>query len=185
MRCPRVLYRQLVNLPYGYNYAKWWGPLSPSVQVVLTSLQGRSCGSGGLACADGVCTSLDRGFSSLCTFVLTGTDRASVQCQSAGSTLGLVKACAAKNDRSCQVSCQDPRTPNQCVVLQTQLVDGSPCGAHSLISSDRIITEVTVVTGYGGTCLNGSCHNGSIWDTFQVRYLTVFRGRQSVDIPPC
>lgn len=58
------------------------------------------------------------------------------QCQSAGSTLGLTKACPAKNDRSCQVSCQDPRTANQCIVLQTQLVDGSPCGAPDFIYSD-------------------------------------------------
>lgn len=99
----------------------------------ITKPNGQGCGSGGLACANGICTSLD------------------VQCQSAGSTLGLTKACPAKNDRSCQVSCQDPRTANQCVVLQTQLVDGSPCG-------------------YGGTCISGSCHSGSAWDTFKAWY---------------
>ncbi|KAF9785898.1 Metallo-peptidase family M12-domain-containing protein [Thelephora terrestris] len=98
-----------------------------------TKPNGQSCGSGGLACADGICTSLD------------------LQCQSAGSTLGLTKACPAKNDKSCQVSCQDPGTANQCIVLQTQLANGSPCG-------------------YGGTCLNGSCHSGSIWDTFKAWY---------------
>lgn len=99
----------------------------------ITKPNGRSCGSGGLACADGVCTSLD------------------LQCQTGGSTLGLTKACPTKNDRSCQVSCQDPRTTNQCIVLQTQLADGSPCG-------------------YGGTCLSGTCHSGSAWDTFKAWY---------------
>lgn len=99
----------------------------------ITKPNGQSCGNGGLACANGVCTSLN------------------LQCQSAGSTLGLTRACPAKNDRSCQVSCQDPRTANQCIVLQTQLVDGSPCG-------------------YGGTCLSGSCHNGSIWEIFKAWY---------------
>jgi len=99
----------------------------------ITEPNGQSCGAGKLACANGLCTSLD------------------LQCQSAGSTLGLTRACPGKNDRSCQVSCQDPITANQCVVLQTQLVDGSPCG-------------------YGGTCLSGSCQSGSAWDTFTALY---------------
>jgi len=63
----------------------------------------------------------------------------------------LKSACPGKDDKSCQVSCQDPRTANQCVVLQTQLVDGSPCG-------------------YGGTCSSGSCQSGSAWDTFTAWY---------------
>lgn len=105
-----------------------------------------------------------------CKFALTGAHHASVQCRSAGSTLGLVKTCAAKNDRSCQVSCQDPRTPNQCIVLQTLLVDGSPCGAHNMTYRGEFVAEVTVAIGYGGTCLSGSCHSGSAWDVFQVRH---------------
>ena len=141
-----------------------------------SSLLGRSCGSGGLSCADGICTSLDCGFPHLCTFTFKGTDHASVQCQSAGSTLGLVKACSAKNDRSCQVSCQDPRTASQCIVLQTQLVDGSPCGTHNLICGDEIVAEAAGTIGYGGTCVTGSCHSGSIWDTFTVRFPSVFQG---------
>jgi len=99
----------------------------------ITQPNGRSCGTGKLACANGICTSLD------------------LQCQSAGSTLNLTKSCPARNDRSCQVSCQDPGTANQCVVLQTQLVDGSPCG-------------------YGGTCSSGTCQSGSAWDTFTALY---------------
>ena len=72
------------------------------------------------------------------------TDSPSVQCQSAGSTLGLTKACPARNDRSCQVSCQDPGTANQCVVLQTQLVDGSPCGACAFVYGDETAADVGV-----------------------------------------
>lgn len=70
------------------------------------------------------------------------TDHPLVQCQSAGSTLGLTKACPAKNDKSCQVSCQDPGTANQCIVLQTQLANGSPCGARTFIHCDERIAEV-------------------------------------------
>ncbi|KAF9652066.1 hypothetical protein BDM02DRAFT_3162133 [Thelephora ganbajun] len=114
----------------------------------ITKSNGQSCGNGGLACANGICTSLD------------------LQCQSAGSTLGLTKACPTKNDRSCQVSCQDPRTANQCVVLQTQLVDGSPCG-------------------YGGTCLSGNCHSGSAWDTFTVRRPLALHRPRGADVVPC
>jgi len=40
---------------------------------------------------------------------------------------------------------------NQCIVLQTPLADGSPCG-------------------YGGTCSSGSCHSGSLWDTIKAWY---------------
>ncbi|CAE6436384.1 unnamed protein product [Rhizoctonia solani] len=94
---------------------------------------GTSCGSGSLACANGICTSPD------------------LQCQTAGVSLNLTRACPSRNDRSCQVSCQDPRATNQCVVLQTNLVDGSPCG-------------------YGGTCSSGSCQAGSAIDTAKAWY---------------
>ncbi|KAB5593007.1 Reprolysin family zinc metalloprotease [Ceratobasidium theobromae] len=94
---------------------------------------GTSCGTGSLACANGLCTSPD------------------LQCQTVGLSLNLTKACPSRNDRSCQVSCQDPRTPNQCILLQTNLVDGSPCG-------------------YGGTCSNGNCQSGSALDTAKAWY---------------
>lgn len=48
--------------------------LPPLIRAVLISLQGRSCGSGGLSCADGICTSLDREFSYHCAFTLTGSN---------------------------------------------------------------------------------------------------------------
>lgn len=97
------------------------------------SPNGQSCGSGGLACASGVCTSLDK------------------QCQTVGASMNLQKACPSQNDKSCQVSCQDPSSSNQCIVLQSQLVDGSPCG-------------------YGGTCLQGTCHSGNFLDTAKAWY---------------
>ncbi|KAJ3541674.1 hypothetical protein NM688_g6050 [Phlebia brevispora] len=81
---------------------------------------GKSCGPNGLACASGTCTSLD------------------LQCQTVGASLNLQKACPSHDDKSCQVSCQDPTSSDQCVELQSPLIDGSPCG-------------------YGGTCLQGSC----------------------------
>ena len=92
---------------------------------------GQSCGADGLACASGTCTSLDQ------------------QCEVVGGAMNLSKACPSNNDKSCQVSCQDPSNSNQCVVLQTALIDGSPCG-------------------YGGMCSSGTCKAGSWWDTFKV-----------------
>ena len=40
---------------------------------------------------------------------------------------------------------------NQCIVLQTALIDGSPCG-------------------YGGHCYNQTCQSGSWEDTFDAMY---------------
>ncbi|KAL1940653.1 hypothetical protein VTO73DRAFT_8088 [Trametes versicolor] len=94
---------------------------------------GQSCGSG-LACASGECTSLDQ------------------QCQLVGASMGLQKACPANDDKSCQVSCQDPTDSSRCVVLQSALIDGSPCG-------------------YGGMCYSGTCKPGSWWDTFKSWYV--------------
>ncbi|KAI0706210.1 Metallo-peptidase family M12-domain-containing protein [Cytidiella melzeri] len=99
----------------------------------ITSPNGQSCGSNGLACASGVCTSLNQ------------------QCQTVGASMNLSKACPSKNDMSCQVSCQDPSSSNQCVVLQSPLVDGSPCG-------------------YGGMCSKGNCQPGSLLDTVKAWY---------------
>ncbi|KAG8972144.1 hypothetical protein FRC05_010312 [Tulasnella sp. 425] len=98
-----------------------------------TVADGTSCGGSGLACASGICTSPD------------------LQCQTVGSSLGLKKACPASNDKSCQVSCQDPTNSQSCIVLQATLVDGSPCG-------------------YGGRCENNVCKAGSIGDTIKAWY---------------
>ncbi|THH30380.1 hypothetical protein EUX98_g3806 [Antrodiella citrinella] len=106
---------------------------SSSCPTDIFSPNGQSCGSNGLACANGVCTSLDK------------------QCQTVGASMNLTKACPSPNNKSCQVSCQDPTTANQCVVLQSALIDGSPCG-------------------YGGTCSNGSCQAGSLLDTVKSWY---------------
>ncbi|EMD41369.1 hypothetical protein CERSUDRAFT_101854 [Gelatoporia subvermispora B] len=94
---------------------------------------GKSCGSNGLACASGQCTSLN------------------LQCQTLGSSLNLQSACPSQDEKSCQVSCQDPSNSGQCVVLQSQLINGSPCG-------------------YGGKCYSGSCKAGSVWDTIKAWY---------------
>ncbi|KAI0089873.1 Metallo-peptidase family M12-domain-containing protein [Irpex rosettiformis] len=99
----------------------------------ITAPNGKSCGGNGLACASGVCTSLDK------------------QCQTVGASMNLQKACPSRNDKSCQVSCQDPTTSNQCIVLQSPLVDGSPCG-------------------YGGMCNKGTCQSGSFLDTAKAWY---------------
>lgn len=76
----------------------------------VVSPNGKSCGSNGLACASGICTSV------------------SLQCQMIGGSMGLKEGCPNRSDDSCQVSCKDPNVPNQCRVLSAMLVDGSPCG---------------------------------------------------------
>lgn len=93
---------------------------------------GQSCGNNGLQCASGTCTSVAQ------------------QCQTVGASLGLKEACPSR-DNSCQVSCQDPKQANACVLLQALLVDGSPCG-------------------YGGTCVSGECKSGNFLDTAKSWY---------------
>jgi hypothetical protein len=99
----------------------------------ITARNGKSCGSNGMACASGQCTSL------------------STQCQTIGASMNLQNACPNQNNPNCQVSCQDPTQSNQCVVLQSQLIDGSPCG-------------------YGGMCSKGSCQPGSFLDMAKAWY---------------
>lgn len=65
--------------------------------------------------------------------------------------MNLTQACGQRDDTSCVVACRDPRIPNQCVVLQTPLVDGSPCG-------------------YGGHCYNQTCESGSWQSTAGAWY---------------
>ncbi|KAG8989704.1 hypothetical protein FRB94_011321 [Tulasnella sp. JGI-2019a] len=89
-----------------------------------TQADGVSCGGNGLACASGTCTSN------------------SLQCATVGAAMGLSTACSAPGDKSCQVSCQTPGSSNSCTVLQSPLINGSPCG-------------------YGGTCQNSVCKAGS------------------------
>ena len=55
------------------------------------------------------------------------------QCQTVGASLNLSKACDTKGDTSCQVSCQDPSNSGRCLVLQAQLINGSPCGNSVII----------------------------------------------------
>lgn len=98
----------------------------------VTKPDGDSCGNG-LQCAAGVCTSLD------------------LQCQKAGSNLNLTKACGNRGDKSCIVTCKDPTVANQCTILQTPLLDGSPCG-------------------YGGNCYNGTCASGAWNKVFESWY---------------
>jgi len=101
----------------------------------VTAKDGTSCGASGqgLSCASGHCTSLD------------------LQCQAAGQSLGLKKACGQKNDRTCTVACKDPKNDHLCQLLQAVLIDGSPCG-------------------YGGRCYNGSCKSGSWTEQLDAMY---------------
>ncbi|KIY45710.1 zincin, partial [Fistulina hepatica ATCC 64428] len=94
---------------------------------------GTSCGGNNLKCASGLCTSR------------------SLQCQNLGASSGLEKACTKKDDTSCLVSCQDPSHANACISLNSQLIDGSPCG-------------------YGGACYSGVCKSAGALTTAKAWY---------------
>ncbi|KZO99804.1 hypothetical protein CALVIDRAFT_359970 [Calocera viscosa TUFC12733] len=98
----------------------------------VTTPDGTSCGLSGMACASGQCTSI------------------TAQCQSVGASLNLTTACPQVQN-SCSVSCQDPTNSNQCIILQSTLISGSPCG-------------------YGGKCYNNTCQAGSIGDIISSWY---------------
>jgi hypothetical protein len=87
-----------------------------------------------------------------------------VQCQSVGASMNLTEGCPSK-DQSCQVSCKDPTASNQCVVLQTQLIDGSPCG---MLYLRRMYLYCTFFSGFGGTCIGGHCQSADALDTAKV-----------------
>lgn len=87
------------------------------------------------------------------------------QCQNLGASMNLVDACPQQNDKSCQVSCQDPTSSSKCVVLDSTLVDGSPCG-------------------YGGMCYNGTCESGGIVATAEVRSSSNLSCSVSYSLPP-
>ncbi|KAE9409409.1 hypothetical protein BT96DRAFT_848812 [Gymnopus androsaceus JB14] len=82
----------------------------------IVAPNGKSCGSNGLACASGQCTSL------------------SLQCQTVGSSMGLTTGCT-NHANTCQITCQDPTNSNSCIQLASLLVDGSPCGYGGTCSS--------------------------------------------------
>ncbi|BEI81307.1 hypothetical protein CcaverHIS002_0204670 [Cutaneotrichosporon cavernicola] len=107
----------------------------------VTAKDGTNCGNG-LQCASGHCTSLDE------------------QCVKAGASLNLTQACSARDDQSCYVTCKDPNVANQCTILQTVLIDGSPCG-------------------YGGHCYNGTCSPGS----WQNRLASMYTQNLQIAIP--
>ncbi|KAJ7585607.1 Metallo-peptidase family M12-domain-containing protein [Mycena floridula] len=99
----------------------------------VMAANGKSCGAGDLACASGQCTSVSK------------------QCATVGASMGLKEECPNRSDNTCQISCQDPTRSNQCILLSSLLIDGSPCG-------------------YGGMCSQGKCMTGSLFDTAKAWY---------------
>ncbi|KZV79815.1 hypothetical protein EXIGLDRAFT_448707 [Exidia glandulosa HHB12029] len=101
-----------------------------------TKPNGMACGTDSgeqLTCASGICTSVGQ------------------QCRLMGASLNLTRACSQQANAGCQVSCQDPKSPDRCLVLQATLPNGSACG-------------------YGGTCGNGNCQPGNLISTAKVRH---------------
>jgi hypothetical protein len=92
-----------------------------------------------------------------------------------GASLNLTAACPSRNDQTCKISCQDPTSPNRCVLLDSLLIDGSPCGQLTLFSMlcnppfpHSLSLRRTILTGYGGTCTNGTCQSASAFNTAKV-----------------
>jgi len=56
------------------------------------------------------------------------------------------------SDSTCQVSCQDPTRFDQCILLTSLLIDGSPCD-------------------YRDMCSSGRCQTGSLFDTAKAWYV--------------
>ncbi|KAL9933702.1 hypothetical protein V8E36_007360 [Tilletia maclaganii] len=106
-----------------------------------TRPDGTNCASG-LQCAGGVCTSRD------------------LQCQQAGSSLNLTRACSTSFDTGCSIACRDPDNFASCLVLQQTFTDGTPCR-------------------WGGRCENGECRTGNWQDVFQGW----FRDNLRISIP--
>ncbi|KAK9895969.1 hypothetical protein P389DRAFT_210806 [Cystobasidium minutum MCA 4210] len=76
-----------------------------------TKPDGTSCGSNGLKCASGYCTSKDE------------------QCASLGASMGITQACPNVGDSSCEVTCQSPNSALSCIILQGQyFTEGTECG---------------------------------------------------------
>lgn len=72
---------------------------------------GESCGSNGLACANGRCTSRDQ------------------QCQAQTSRgQEFTQACPVRASQSCSVACQTDSSSSTCTLFQTNFIDGTPCG---------------------------------------------------------
>ncbi|KDN36881.1 hypothetical protein K437DRAFT_271016 [Tilletiaria anomala UBC 951] len=76
----------------------------------VTKPDGKECGSDGLMCASGHCTSRDQ------------------QCQQQGTSLNLTQACPVSTSGTCSIACLDPRGGNSCLVLQQTFIDGTSCG---------------------------------------------------------
>lgn len=80
----------------------------------LANPTGLSCGSNGLACASGQCTSKDckTSLNPIYSWELPLINilysMIAVQCQTVGSALNLTRGCSQKGDTSCVVSCQSP-----------------------------------------------------------------------------
>jgi len=88
---------------------------------------GLACGppNEGLSCAAGKCTSRDR------------------QCQAQDPSLGLKQACDPAASIDCRIACKDPNRQDQCIVLEANFQEGSPCGCGGFCSAT-------------GTCVGGN-----------------------------
>ncbi|KAF8895037.1 Metallo-peptidase family M12-domain-containing protein [Gymnopilus junonius] len=80
---------------------------SSSCPANVMSKNGQSCGSNGLACASGQCTSV-------------------APMSEVGASMGLKAACPEQNDQSCQISCQDPTNAGACIRLTSLLIEDLP-----------------------------------------------------------
>lgn len=110
----------------------------------VTKPDGQGCGASGagLSCAAGLCTSRD------------------AQCRSQGTSMNITRACTLSATSTCQLSCADPSSNADCILLSNNFVDGTECG-------------------YGGRCRQGICQTGS----FLNRAKSWYRQNLQIAIP--
>ncbi|KAJ7585575.1 hypothetical protein C8J56DRAFT_1027226 [Mycena floridula] len=110
----------------------------------VMAANGKSCGAGDLACASGQCTSVSKQCATVSVrTALTICARYRVRIRIGSSLCHIIFSIESESD--------DPNRSNQCILLSSLLIDGSPCG-------------------YGGMCSQGKCMTGSLFDPAKAWY---------------
>ena len=104
-----------------------------------------------------------------------------VQCQTVGASLGLKAACPNHNDQTCQIICQDPTNSQECIQLNSLLIDGSPCGTCCYLVQSEYFVNVIMSYRFRrylslwkvpGCWIFGHCQGSFVRTSDSLPYLT-------------